>query len=314
MSISVVAIGDIVADIVFTIPRLPVEAGRHQRAQEVTIEPGGAGNFLIAGARLGMKMHVLGVIGADGFGKAVLDGLQGEGVDTSGLVQRGEGATTPVLVLIDQSGQHVFVGGQRRGESVIASEEWHSLVCSADALFFNGFALIEPQVCDATLALAQAAQTKGTPVYFDPGPMFGEATLARRRAALRNASALLLTEDELALLTGSRQLESAEQLLHGRTAMVCIKRGGQGCRILTAHNVVEHPGFAVAVRDTTAAGDSFAAAFIYGHRAGWPLIQVAAFANAMGAAKVQKIGSGRQVPTAEEVRAVLHQFRASAPF
>jgi sugar/nucleoside kinase (ribokinase family) len=52
------------------------------------------------------------------------------------------------------------------------------------------------------------------------------------------------------------------------------------------------------VRDTAAAGDSFDAAFIYAYLRGWPLSDIAAFANAMGAAKVQKLGSGSSVPTA----------------
>jgi len=37
---------------------------------------------------------------------------------------------------------------------------------------------------------------------------------------------------------------------------------------------------------------------------------VGQFANAMGAAKAQKLGGGRNVPTADQVRAVLKQFGA----
>ena len=68
MSFSVLALGDLVADLVFTIPQLPVMAEQHQKAHSVSIEPGGAGNFLIAGARLGMGMHALGAIGDDALG------------------------------------------------------------------------------------------------------------------------------------------------------------------------------------------------------------------------------------------------------
>jgi len=68
------------------------------------------------------------------------------------------------------------------------------------------------------------------------------------------------------------------------------------------------------VRDTSAAGDSFDAAFIYAYLRGWSLADVAAFANAVGAAKVQKIGSGTQVPTADEVRAVLKKYGVPLDF
>jgi sugar/nucleoside kinase (ribokinase family) len=68
------------------------------------------------------------------------------------------------------------------------------------------------------------------------------------------------------------------------------------------------------VKVTTAAGDSFAAAFIYGYLNGWSMGDLAAFANAMGAAKVRKVGSGTQVPTAADVREVLKTYQAGIVF
>ena len=43
----IVSIGDLVADLVVAIPTLPAEAGRHQIAEEIRLEPGGGANFLI---------------------------------------------------------------------------------------------------------------------------------------------------------------------------------------------------------------------------------------------------------------------------
>ena len=96
--------------------------------------------------------------------------------------------------------------------------------------------------------------------------------------------------------------------------MVCVKRGPQGCVILTPDQKIQHAGYPVEVRDTNAAGDSFAAAFIYAYLRGWSLENVAAFANAMGAAKVKKLGSGTHVPTFDEVLAVLKSYNTQIPF
>jgi sugar/nucleoside kinase (ribokinase family) len=41
---------------------------------------------------------------------------------------------------------------------------------------------------------------------------------------------------------------------------------------------------------------------------GWPLVACAKLANAMGAAKVKKLGGGRNVPTLAEIQQVLAQF------
>ncbi|MFQ5932513.1 MAG: PfkB family carbohydrate kinase, partial [Nitrospiraceae bacterium] len=67
----------------------------------------------------------------------------------------------------------------------------------------------------------------------------------------------------------------------------------------------EVPGFAVEVVDTTAAGDSFDAAVIYGYLSGLEPVRTATLANAVGAAKARKRGTGHQVPTVDEIRNVL---------
>ena len=48
--------------------------------------------------------------------------------------------------------------------------------------------------------------------------------------------------------------------------------------------------------------------FIYAKCAGYSLRDCAILANAAGAAKVQKLGTGRAMPTRAEVQAVLDQF------
>ena len=53
---------------------------------------------------------------------------------------------------------------------------------------------------------------------------------------------------------------------------------------------------------------------MYGYLSGWGLERTATFANATGAAKVQKRGTGRQAPTADEVRAVLAAYQPDFTF
>jgi sugar/nucleoside kinase (ribokinase family) len=54
------------------------------------------------------------------------------------------------------------------------------------------------------------------------------------------------------------------------------------------------------------AGDCFNAAFIYGTLRGLSAVDAATLANAMGAAMVQKLGTGRSAPMRDEVLAILH--------
>ena len=305
----VISLGDLVADVILNIPKLPVQANEHQFAENIRVEPGGAGNFLIAGTRLGLAMGALGVLGDDIFGTAVLDILTREGINISSVIQQPETNTTTVIVLVDHMGRHVFLGEYGQGPEISLPDIWKRTVHEARAVFVPGYSLRENRIAAAVEETMALAHQYRVPVFFDPGPEMAVASEARIAFALKNSYAVLLTEDEIPhLVKDQESLEGARALLQMGPELVCVKRGADGCVILTPTGEFPHPGFRVPVRDTTAAGDSFAAAFIYGVLRHWPWEKVGVFANAMGAAKVQKLGSGTQVPTADEVRAVLEQF------
>lgn len=306
MTFHIVSFGDLVIDLVMEIASLPVEAGRDQLVRQTQFEPGGAGNFLIAGSRLGMHVSALAAVGDDPLGGPVLEILKSEGVDIHDVVRQAGGTTTTVLVLVDRTGGHVFLGQFGEGEDLPLLENWKAALRQADAAQFWGYTLQEERLTKAMVAAMKYARSQHVPVFFDPGPQMTGATPAAVAEILSHTDVLTLTEAEAAALTGGKAGEAgAHALLALGPREVVVKSGAQGCVRYDVDGCVHHPGFAVPLRDTTGAGDSFAAALMYAWLRRWPARDVLAFANAMGAAKVQKLGSGRQVPTADEVRAVL---------
>lgn len=311
----VISLGDLVVDIVLSIPRLPVEASQHQPTRQIQLEPGGAGNFLIAGARLGIEMIALGTVGADDLGGLMLNILHSEAVDLTGIIRQPGTTSTTVIVLVDQAGQNVFLGGYGSGPEIELPPGWMERLSTVQAVFACGYTLAEKRDALAALQMMSLARRDNLPVFFDPGPEMRLATPAQVKTVLAESRILLLTEEEIPALTGGMEgIAAAQALLKHGPSLVCIKRGPQGCLLLTRQGSYAHPGFPVRAIDPTGAGDSFAAAFIFAYLMKWPLEQVAAFANAMGAAKVQKLGSGRQVPTAAEVRSVLAQYAPDHPY
>lgn len=311
----VVSLGDLVVDVILSVPQLPVVAGEHQMIHGLQLEPGGAGNFLIAGARLGMDMTSLAAVGGDVFGHSLLDMLQGEGVHVADMLHQTDGTTSVVFVLESAPGAHVFLGQYGQGEKVPLLETWQQTLASADAVQLWGYSLMEERLVDCVLQTAAFCHQHGIPVMFDPGPMFALSQPEHCQELLASATVVLLTEQELAVLgEHCPQITGPLALLEMGPAVVCVKQGQKGCAVYTRETCLEQPGYPVPVRDTNAAGDAFMAAFVYGYLSGWPLAQTAAFANAMGAAKVQKFGSGRQVPTAEELRKVLRDFAVAVEF
>jgi sugar/nucleoside kinase (ribokinase family) len=122
---------------------------------------------------------------------------------------------------------------------------------------------------------------------------------------IRDSLVTLLTEEEALIFTGQSQADSAAAaLLQLGTRYVVLKRGPRGCVVYTAERQVAYDGIRVEARDTTAAGDAFAGGFIVDWLQHGDVYRAAEFANIVGAAKVQKIGSGRQCPTRMEVEAL----------
>jgi fructokinase len=71
----------------------------------------------------------------------------------------------------------------------------------------------------------------------------------------------------------------------------CVTLGARGCAMLVGDDFAEAPGVPVAAADTVGAGDAFAAAFLHGVIAGWPVPTIAECANRAGAAVVSARGA-----------------------
>ena len=309
----IICVGDLVADVVVHIQRLPVEENQHQWAREMGVEPGGGGNFLIVGARLGAPMMALGALGDDVWGRQVASALKDEGVDMSCVLHRG--ATVVVLALIastpdNSEGGHVFLVRDSEGELSPLPHGWRECVAEAAAVFVAGYSLLESRMTGITVSVVDAARSHSVPIFFDPGPPYGDLSPALQRTSLALSDVILLTEEELETVLHKKVSELLET-----AQLVVVKRGADGCVVYPRDGApIRAPGYPVKAVDTTGAGDSFDAAFIAALTGGWDLADCARLANAVGAAKVEKLGSGRAVPTLEEVGNIIARFNIPISF
>jgi ribokinase len=307
---AIVFYGDLVTDVVINLPRLPIEPNKVQRIRAITIEPGGAGNSLITAARLGAHAAALGCIGEDGNGEQVYQILRAEGVDVS-RVQRGADTTNmSVFVFVDDAGQHVFLVHEGAGPPLNLGPAETALIRNAAAFFMPGYALHEPRVGEQALPAMEIALAAGVPIFSDLGPIVGDRDLRDRAlTVLRHSQVALLTEEEALKLSEAADGETAARWMQAQGAQhIVIKRGGEGCSVFVGVAPrVDIAGIPVEMRDTSGAGDSFAAGFIVDLLKHDDIVRAARFANAVGAAKVQKLGTGRQMPTLEEVMCLVRE-------
>lgn len=301
---SILSIGDIVADII-TVVHFPIQPGSVIMSHTPLVEPGGACNFAIAGARLGTQVAMIGAPGNDTFGRLIVDVLKAEGVETSLITPHLNVPTTLVIVLADpvQLTQTYISAPVLSTGMYDFSDAVRARLDASGALYVQGYTLCEDFLWEVTRESMRHACGR-VPIYFDPSPLFASASSERQELALDLADVILSTEDEL-LLIAPDQPSAIERIFRGRAQMLIMKRGAQGCRIVTRTERIDIPGFPVKAIGAAAAGDTFNAGFISARLRGYSLTDAAIIANAVGAVKVTRLGGGRQVPQLHEVQTLL---------
>jgi sugar/nucleoside kinase (ribokinase family) len=259
-------------------------------------------------ARLGLEVACLGEVGDDRFGQLVVEGLEQEGINTSGIQISAEGETPVAGVIVDSRGEPAYLG--YRGDLKIREllPEWGQAIDQAQAFFADGWE-DHPYEHKVILAGSRRAKDAEIPTFFDPGPGNPEFDLDWQRDAVSLTKVLTATESEASRLTGLPDpLASAKALLEKGPELVVMKRGVAGSLLLSSDSTEIAPGLPVEARDATGAGDCLDAAVIYGCLHQLDLESLGALANATGAAKVRKLGTGLNVPTKAEVQEMLNQF------
>jgi sugar/nucleoside kinase (ribokinase family) len=304
----VIVLGDLIADLAMRIPNFPVNAQDLKPISYLEIGPGGATNIAIMAARFGLPVACLGEVGRDAFGESVLNGLQREGIETRHVITNPETKTPVAGVLVDKQREPAYLG--YRGNLTVRKfpDAWLEPIKHADALFADGWVEI-PEMPQMILDAFEMAQRAGVKIFFDPGPGNPAFDLQWHARAAELATVLLVNEEEAQRLAQTDDAAAAAQTLVQRGAqLVVLKRGAHGMMLCTAEQKISVPGFQVDAVDLTGAGDSVTGAILYGYLNKMELRALGVLGNATGARKVQKLGTGHNMPTRDEIRATLARF------
>ena len=301
----IVVLCDLIADLMLQLPSMPVQAGDIHRLSHLDIGPGGACNIAIMAARFGLDVHCLGEVGDDRFGEVVLNGLKKEGCDISGITITAGGSTPVAGVLIDTTAEPAYLGHPGKLQVKSMPEEWRKAIAKAEAVFADGWAEYD-FVPSIILEAFHAAQAAGVPVFFDPGPGNPDIDNSWWQTTIELATVVLLNQAEASKITGKADaVEAGEELISRGPQLVVLKRGAEGVIIFDKESHHSSTAFTVDVVDTTGAGDSLTGATLYSYLQKRTLEETVVLANATGAAKVQKLGTGHYLPTLNEIKQVL---------
>ena len=106
---TIVVLGGIKMDLIGLTPRLP-SPGETVIGKSFYTAPGGNGaNQAVACARMGADVRMVGRVGKDEFGPALVDGLGRHGIDVDGVAEDADNASGIAMILLDSSRQNRIV-------------------------------------------------------------------------------------------------------------------------------------------------------------------------------------------------------------
>ena len=219
----IVVLGGINMDLVATTRRMPAP-GETVHGQAFHTAPGGKGaNQAVAAARLGAEVRMVGRVGDDAFGPALLDGLRAEGVDASGVAVDPDNPSGVAMILLDSQAQNCIVavyGANMACDDAQLDAVRRALV-DADALLLQ----LETPLAVAIEA-ARLAKERGVMVVWDPAP-----AVDMGRDAYALCDALTPNQPEAETLTGIAVADSESAALAARELVrrgVSRRRGQAG--------------------------------------------------------------------------------------
>lgn len=296
MGAKIVVAGSFNMDMTTTMERLPLP-GETVHGKVFSTGPGGKGsNQAVAAARLGADVTFVGRIGQDSPGDDALAFWQGEGINTEYVVRDGQLATGVAPIWVDDAGENAIVvaGGANLALSRENIDAAVSVIAAADVL------LLQLEVPLDTVAHALSlAQDLGVRSILNPAP-----AVPLEADMLARAGILTPNETELAVLYGQAPQDLSSLVVNQGQALVQTM-GAAGVRWAMQTDSGQVPAFAVAVVDTTGAGDAFNGGLAVALAEGQELQAALRFANAVAALSVTRPGTAPAMPQRGEVEDLL---------
>ena len=301
----IVVLGSLNVDLVVTVPRLP-RPGETVLGDGLRSCPGGKGaNQAVAAARLGGQVAMIGRVGDDGFGAGLIENLDRNGVDSSGVDRDPAAPTGAALIFVEAGGQNMIAVAPGANAVVGPSDAQRA----AARLGPGDLLVMQLEIPMAVVERAvQAARRAGAFVLLNAAPAQRlEPGLLSQLDALvvneREANALAANEREAnALVDHDDPSTIAAALLTLGPKIVIVTLGPSGSVFCDDTGVHRVEPFAVESIDATGAGDAFVGALAVGFARRLPIETAVRFGNAAGAAATSSVGAQAALPGLDDLR------------
>jgi fructokinase len=241
-------------------------------------------------ARLGHAARIVSAVGDDALGEKAWTAIASLGVDTTLLQSTAKYPTGTATVTVSPEGETSFAIARPAaydavaiaGESCAHLTEWDAGWLYHGTLF--------PSCSDAQALLNRIADaTPDAERVYDLNLRRGFDSPALVADLLDAADVVKMNDAELAFVHAHLGLPPTPEAFCREAAArfewraACVTLGARGCALFVDGEYIEAPATPVDVVHPVGTGDAVTAALIHGLASGWPVDQIAGFANRLGA-------------------------------
>jgi ribokinase len=314
-AMSILVVGSTMVDLVAFADRLP-EAGETVVGSRFLQGFGGKGaNQAVMAARFGARVAMVGAVGDDANGRAILDNLRAQGVDGDEVrVTTGSSGVAPIWV--DGTGMNRIIVIPGANEHVAPDVARRAVEALRPSVVVGQFEI--PQA--ATAAAFAAARRIGATTVLNPAP--GAPILPDLLAV---TDWLVPNETEFVLIggrslagrslagAGAEQAEAIAALGDALGVALAVTLGDRGAALRqTGADVIWIAAPAAEAVDTTGAGDAFVGAFAVGLAAGFHPGVAASLGCAAASDSVTRPGAQGSYAAPDVARRLLDDARTAA--
>jgi sulfofructose kinase len=279
--VDLVGVGLNATDTLIPVAEYPA-AGSKVEFRSANVLPGGqVASAVMACQKWGLQTRYVGKLGDDAAAQLHRQEFARAGVDTKIIAVPGC-ASQQAVILVDSQGDRTVLWRRDVQLSLHPEELDRDWIVNARALHLDGY-----DTAAATVA-AGWARAAGVPVIADLDDIYpGVETL------LKNIDYAIVSRDVPARLLGEDDLEKSLPKIQRRygCTLTAATLGEEGVLAWDGKQFHYAAAYQVAAVDTTGAGDTFHAGFIYGLLQDWPMQRRLDFACAAAALNCMGVGA-----------------------
>ncbi len=292
----IVVLGSANMDIVYRVPHIPA-VGETILSTGFARNPGGKGaNQAVAAALLGADVTMIGRVGRDGDGQALLSSLKTAGVQLDGVEEDDVSPTGTAFICVSDKGENniVVYPGANAGVDDDQMKRHEDLLRGAQ------ICVMQLETPHATVwKTLEICKSLGVYTILNPSPV-----AVVPDDALKLVDCLVPNEKEAAELMGNGAVTAENLQAYMREkglGTMIVTLGEEGALYVKADSCTHFPCKKLDAVDTTGAGDSFLGALCARLSQGKTMEDAIVFAQAAAAVTVMHMGAQQAMPRLHEV-------------